>query len=99
MTMTLQKVMHVKLNSTLSNKQSKRNHKKNYKTFREIKAQNIISLDAVKAALKEKFIDTHPYKQESFQINNLICHLRELEKGGRINYPKSKAKRREKMVG
>lgn len=54
MTMTLQKVMHVKLNSTLSNKQSKRNHKKNYKTFREIKAQNIISLDAVKAAPKRK---------------------------------------------
>lgn len=62
--MTLQKSMHVEIKSTLSNNQSikKKNHKKNYKTFREKKAQNVISLDAVKAALKEKFTDTNPYK-------------------------------------
>ena len=38
--------------------------------------------DTVKAVLRERFIAIHAYlkKQEKSQINNLILHLKQLEK-------------------
>ena len=45
--------------------------------------------DAAKAVLRGKFIAIQPYlrKQETFQINNLTLHLKQLEKEEQ-KYPK-----------
>ena len=53
--------------------------------------------DRAKAVLRGKFTAILPYlrKQEKSQINNLILHLEQLEKGGQI---KAKVSRNKKII-
>ena len=50
---------------------------------------------AANAILRGKFIQAYLRKQEKSQINNLILHLEQLEKGGQI---KAKVSRNKKII-
>ena len=76
-----------------------RNHKrleKNLKISENVNTTYQNLRDAVKEELRGKFIGVNMYiKKERSQINNLMIHLKELEKVEQI---KSKASRREKIT-